>query len=99
MSPSLIREWSPGARGGALPNLLRRVHITAALPIPTEDEPDDEELLGLIEGQLTPAQLRRLEEQLQECPYSTDRVAVVRAALAEAGVVLPRRWVVWSSEE
>lgn len=97
--PTFIREGLVGGRRGLLPHLLRTIHLSSALPTPREHEPDDEQLLQLIEGQLSSYQLRRLEEQLRECPYSADRVAVVRAALAEAGVPLPRRWLVWGSEE
>lgn len=98
MSPTLLPEEGSPPRG-TLPHLLRTIHVSVSLPEASDDEPDDDQLLALIEGRLSSDQLARLEDQLRECPYSADRVAIVRAALHEAGVSLPRRWLVWSTED
>jgi len=71
------------------PAPLRRIQVGGSIP-GSGDEPSDEELLRLIEGTLSPEQRRRLEARLESCPYSADRVAIVRAVLEEAGVSLPR---------
>lgn len=66
--------------------LLRRLQVGTSIPAASADEPTDEELIRLIEGSLSEEQRRALEERLLECPYSADRVAIVREALKEAGV-------------
>lgn len=71
--------------------LLRRLHVGTPIPAASADEPSDEELIRLIEGSLSAEQRRALEARLQACPYSADRVAIVRQALREAGVTPPPR--------
>ena len=84
-------------RSPSLSQLLRRIQVDRAVPEASADEPSDEELIRLIEGQLSEEQRRSLEERLAVCPYSADRVAIVRDALLEAGVVLSR--VVYLTED
>jgi hypothetical protein len=69
--------------------LLRRLHLGTPIPVASANEPTDEELIRLIEGSLSQEQKRALEERLLACPYSADRVAIVREALKEAGVTPP----------
>lgn len=77
----------------------RPISIGQPIPQPRAGrELSDEELLRLIEGTLTEEQRRRLEARLAECPYSADRVAIVRQALEEAGVRLPALWLVRDEE-
>jgi hypothetical protein len=76
-------------RLSSLSELLRRIPVGQPIPSATEDEPTDEELIRLIEGSLSDHQQRALEERLLACPYSADRVAIVREALREAGVAVP----------
>jgi hypothetical protein len=102
MCPALVEEstyMSEHRSRGTLPHLLRTIHLAGPLPPDSGREPSDDELLHLIEGTLTDEQRARLEAELLGCPFSSDRVAVVRAALAEAGVELPRLWAVWSSDD
>ena len=76
----------------SLSQLLRRIQVGQPIPSASPDEPTDEELIHLIEGSLSDDQRRSLEERLLACPYSADRVAIVRDALLEAGVAVPRLW-------
>jgi hypothetical protein len=70
----------------------RKMRISRPIPSATRGEPTDEELISLIEGTLTAEQQRALEVQLSQCPYSADRVAIIRAALEAAGVEVPPAW-------
>jgi hypothetical protein len=72
--------------------VTRKMRISRPIPSATRGEPTDEELISLIEGTLTEEQRRALEVQLSQCPYSADRVAIIRAALEAAGVEVPAAW-------
>jgi len=67
----------------------RKMRISRPIPAASRLEPTDEELLALLEGTLSEDQRRALEVQLRQCPYSADRVAIMRAALEQAGVEIP----------
>ncbi len=66
-----------------LTRALRRIRIGRPLPEPTPDEPSDDRLLLLIEDQLPPDERREVEQLLERCPYSADRVEVLREVLEQ----------------
>jgi len=71
------------------PDGPRKMRISRPIPAASRLEPTDEELLRLLEGTLSEDLRRALEVQLHECPYSADRIAIMRAALEQAGVEIP----------
>ena len=62
---------------------LRSIPLARPLPRPRADEPADDELLLLLEGKLAPARRAEVEAKLQDCPFSADRLEVLREALVE----------------
>jgi len=66
-----------------LSGALRLIRLGQRLPEPTPEEPADDELLLLIEEKLPEAERQRVEALLARCPYSADRVDVLRQALAD----------------
>jgi hypothetical protein len=95
MSLTLITEdsMSNSERTRSLAAYLRGLDLCRIVPRRSDHEPPEDDLLHLIEGTLSDDQRRELEERLEHCPYSADRVAIVRAALNDAGIPLPRLWL------
>jgi hypothetical protein len=69
----------------ALSERLRAVRPSLPVPSPGSDEPSDEELLRYIDGSLDSAERAAFETRLAAHPHAAERVAVVAAALHEAG--------------
>jgi hypothetical protein len=66
-----------------------RIRVRRAVPLPTSDEPSDEDLLRLIEGTLPKRRVRRVLERSAKSPYSRARLEVLLEALEETGFHLP----------
>jgi hypothetical protein len=62
---------------------LRSVPLARPLPRPRDDEPTDHDLLLLLDGGLDPARQAEVEARLRCCPFSADRLDVLREALHE----------------
>ena len=93
--PQVITEspMSDSRPHRSLAEFLRDIDLGQIIPRSSDHEPPEDDLLRLIEGTLSDDQRRELETLLEQCPYSADRVAIVRAALGDAGITVPRIWL------
>lgn len=73
-------------RIGKLLRSTRAIAVARPVPAPRPGEPDDDELLLLLDGRASAEQAEQLEGRLQHHPYSAARVDIVRAALRDVGL-------------
>ena len=63
----------------------REIVVARRLPARRHDEPEDDELLAMIEGRLSPLATAELRARLRRFPFSAARVQILREALVEQG--------------
>ena len=69
----------------AIHAVVRRARAPRGVPSPGRGEPGDDELLRYVEGLLSPAERKEIEEALAKSPYAASRVAILESALGETG--------------
>jgi hypothetical protein len=69
----------------ALSERLRAVRPSVPVPLPSPDDPSDDELLRYVDGVMDDAERSAFEARLADHPTAAGRVAVVAEALAESG--------------
>ena len=69
----------------AIQEVVRRARAPRGVPSPGRGEPGDDELLRYVEGLLSPAERKEIEEALAKSPYSASRAEILKSALGETG--------------
>jgi hypothetical protein len=62
---------------------VRVMWVKRPVPAPTEDEPDDDELLRFLDGTMSDEEVAALQARLERCPYALARISILAEALFE----------------
>jgi len=82
MTPQPSKDRDPLDK--RLSKALKSIRLAVSLPHPADDEPSDEEILMLVEGQLSGETKKTVEAKIEKSRYSKDRFEILREALADA---------------